>query len=184
MGEKSKIWFTSDTHFGAERTLNMSKRPFKTVEEMDETIISNWNSVVGESDIVYHLGDFGDYKVAEKLNGKIVLVCGNYEMCETKKVIDNALLFDSIFAGSTSIDINYCREDFHINMSHEPSLIKKYDISNNQINLFGHIHKLCMVKRFGINVGMDCHNFYPIDMRTVLFYHNEILHYYDYEVFN
>ena len=41
-----------------------------------------------------------------------------------------------------------------------------------------------MVKRFGINVGMDCHNFYPIDMQTVLFYHNGILHYYDYEVFN
>ena len=31
--EKSSIFFTSDTHFGAERTLKFSKRPYKSVEE-------------------------------------------------------------------------------------------------------------------------------------------------------
>ena len=37
-------WFaTSDTHFGAERTLELSRRPFRNVGEMDLTLISNWN---------------------------------------------------------------------------------------------------------------------------------------------
>lgn len=30
-----RIWFTSDTHFGSERTLRLSKRPFNSVEEMN-----------------------------------------------------------------------------------------------------------------------------------------------------
>ena len=59
----------------------------------------------------------------------------------------------------------------------------QYIKTDNHINLFGHVHKLCMVKPFGLNVGMDCHNFYPIDMETVLFYHNAILRYYDNDVF-
>ena len=46
----SKIWFTSDTHFSSERTLELSKRPFRSVEEMDKILIENWNSVVGENE--------------------------------------------------------------------------------------------------------------------------------------
>jgi calcineurin-like phosphoesterase family protein len=78
----SKVFFTADTHFGSERTLTLSRRPFKTVEEMDETLIDNWNSVVGKDDIVWHLGDFGNYEVVKRLNGKINLIWGNYELNE------------------------------------------------------------------------------------------------------
>lgn len=78
----SKVFFTADTHFGSERTLTLSRRPFKTVEEMDETLINNWNSVVGKDDIVWHLGDFGNYDVVKRLNGKINLIWGNYELNE------------------------------------------------------------------------------------------------------
>ena len=42
----SNIWFTSDTHFGQQRTLNLSKRPFKGVREMNLSIIEKWNSLV------------------------------------------------------------------------------------------------------------------------------------------
>lgn len=53
-----KIWFTSDTHFGHNNIMKFCQRPWKTVEEMDNALIQNWNSVVGENDIVFHLGDF------------------------------------------------------------------------------------------------------------------------------
>ena len=75
----NKIWFTSDTHFGSERTLQLSKRPFKSVKEMDEALIDNWNNTVGKDDIVFHLGDFGNYDVIKQLNGEITLIFGNYE---------------------------------------------------------------------------------------------------------
>ena len=82
------IWFTSDTHFGAERTLNLSKRPFKSVSEMNNELINNWNNVVAEDDIVYHLGDFGDYTIIKQLKGRVVLVYGNYERRD-EKLINN-----------------------------------------------------------------------------------------------
>ena len=52
-----RSWFTSDTHFGHSRILAYAHRPFANVDEMDEALIRNWNSVVGERDDVYHLGD-------------------------------------------------------------------------------------------------------------------------------
>lgn len=184
---ETKIWFTSDTHFGGERTLKLSKRPFQTVEEMDRVLINNWNSLVNEDDIVYHLGDFGDYTTAEKLNGYINLITGNYERFEILKVRENAKRFNMVYRDKCDCWIEYRKEgeinNYHLSMSHEPSIIKEDPISSDHINLFGHIHKLCMVKPYGLNVGTDCHNFCPINLETVLFYHVGILDFYDYEVF-
>ena len=35
------IYFTADTHFGSKRTLELSKRPFKDTDEMDNYIIKH-----------------------------------------------------------------------------------------------------------------------------------------------
>ena len=49
--------------------------------------------------------------------------------------------------------------------------------------MFGHIHKLQMVKKNGLNVGVDCHNFKPISLEEVLWYKNAIENHYDINVF-
>ena len=54
----SKVFFTSDTHFNHTNILKFCDRPFKNVEEMNETMIANWNCIVGMDDDVFHLGDF------------------------------------------------------------------------------------------------------------------------------
>ena len=51
------IFFTSDTHWGDHRTLNIGRRPFGSVAEMDEAMVANWNATVGPDDVVWHLGD-------------------------------------------------------------------------------------------------------------------------------
>ncbi len=87
----AKVFFTSDTHFTHANIIRFCSRPFKNVEEMDETMIANWNRVVGENDIVFHLGDFcmgGSTKwtnVLNRLNGKIYLIIGNHDMKNLKQ---------------------------------------------------------------------------------------------------
>lgn len=61
-GLDENIVFWSDTHFGHrcehwERPLWKS-RGFNSIEEHDEKIIENWNSVSNPNSIFFHLGDF------------------------------------------------------------------------------------------------------------------------------
>ena len=83
--DAKKIYFTSDTHFSHEAIIKYCCRPFKTVEKMDEALVKNWNEVVPEDGIVFHLGDvgFGQPKyindILRRLNGKIYLVIGNHD---------------------------------------------------------------------------------------------------------
>jgi calcineurin-like phosphoesterase family protein len=73
------IYFSSDNHFNSKRALDLSLRPFKSVEQMNKKMVSNWNKVVNNDDIIYILGDFGDYKYLSKLNGKIIFLLDNHE---------------------------------------------------------------------------------------------------------
>jgi calcineurin-like phosphoesterase family protein len=88
--EGSRVWFTSDTHFGHEltrRQRSTEDRPLPTVEDHDREIVEVWNSVVQPQDHIFHLGDFayGDCppprmrKLFDKLKGKKHLVLGNHD---------------------------------------------------------------------------------------------------------
>lgn len=54
----SRVFFTSDTHFNHTNIIRFCERPFERVDEMNEKLIDNWNSVVSPEDFVFHLGDF------------------------------------------------------------------------------------------------------------------------------
>jgi len=51
-------WWTSDYHFSHFNIIRYCNRPFKTVEEMNETIIRKHNERVKPKDTVFFLGDF------------------------------------------------------------------------------------------------------------------------------
>lgn len=82
----NNVFFTSDLHFGHRNILEFCKRPFNSVEEMDEALIENWNSVVKPNDFVFDLGDFAFapnhrwYELLARLNGKHVLILGNHDI--------------------------------------------------------------------------------------------------------
>lgn len=187
-----RTWFTSDTHFGAERTLLLSRRPFKSVEEMDREMIKKWNSVVGENDVVYHLGDFGNYDILPELNGVKHLHFGNYERNDFRKMTDREIIDIFMDKYGTYVSLTQTMElEMDVNkyidkliLSHEPLINSKPISSIRVCNLFGHIHKNQMVKRYGLNVGVDCHHFFPINLKEVMFYIEAIVSHYDDYIFD
>lgn len=79
------IFYTSDLHFDHENLLDKENRPFKSVLEMDNFLISQWNARVHKRDDVYILGDVSlkitpeVIRCIDSLNGKIHLVAGNHD---------------------------------------------------------------------------------------------------------
>lgn len=95
-------FFTSDLHFGHENVIKYSNRPFLSVEEMDQTLVDNWNNVVKEKDTVIIAGDIAmryssnyAYNIVKKLKGHKHLVFGNHDKA-IKKNKDFVNLFESV----------------------------------------------------------------------------------------
>lgn len=183
----TKVFFTADTHFNSERTLELGRRPFRSVTEMNEAIIHTWNRTVKQKDIVFHLGDFGAASYIRELNGHVFLLYGNYEREDDSSVLKYRDYFEyggGILNEEDGVLVKISDEILHL--CHEPSkMVTKY------FNLFGHVHQLSMVKKHaapngkfqcGLNVGWDVFH-KPIDMLTVNFYKNAVLNHYDQEVF-
>jgi calcineurin-like phosphoesterase family protein len=86
---KKRTWFTSDTHFSHRNILEYCPlRNYRSVDEMNESILKMWNSTVRPYDDVYHLGDviFGkDYEILERLNGNKHLIIGNHDQFHISK---------------------------------------------------------------------------------------------------
>lgn len=162
----SDVFFTSDTHFGHERCA-VSFRSFSSLEDMDELLIHNWNSVVKKSDLVYHLGDFGFKNIAEyrkRLNGNINLILGNHDnpnhcklanFCsinQTKEIkIDGMFFFLSHYSHRVW------------NRSHY-----------NSAHLFGHSHGRLPAYGKSFDVGVDSHNYAPLSFEQVKAILNEL----------
>lgn len=113
--DDSKVFFTSDTHFYHGNIIRFCNRPFKDVDMMNETIISNWNNTVGQDDIVFHLGDFclggsAEWtRMLDRLNGRIYLIMGNHDL----KNIRQFFCFQAVrYAASVS---KICLQTININ---------------------------------------------------------------------
>ena len=166
----SRIFLTSDTHFGHDREFLFGPRGFSSIQEHDEAVVANWNSVVGPDDIVYHLGDvmLNDNKhgmdCLRRLNGHIKLIRGNHDTdarMEFYKTLPNVEVL-----GWAEV-IKYKKYQFYL--SHHPTLTSNLEkapyLRMHLINLFGHTHQQ---KRFYedmpymFHVGMDSNNCTPV----------------------
>ena len=78
------IFIVSDLHLGHNQSFIYGARGFKSVEEMNETIIHKWNEVVGEEDDVYVLGDLvmgseENLQMLRRLHGWLHIIRGNHD---------------------------------------------------------------------------------------------------------
>ena len=193
-----RTFFVSDTHFGSDRARTLSKRPFETVELMDWAMIERWNNNVNPNDVVIHAGDFGNYSVLQYLNYKTIsLIFGNYEYTEAKErghltqdyadMLKQTYPIDEIYIEPIKYTIDTGDIQEVVCIGHEPittkEQIKKLNLEDDTLCIFGHIHGRQKIKKFGIDVGVDGNNYTPVSDDEVLFYINAIRKgYYDDEV--
>jgi len=84
-------YYIADTHFGHENIISFDNRPFKTVEDMTEEIVSRWNKRVSAGDTVYVLGDMfwcgisESIPILDRLNGQKFLIKGNHDRCNDSR---------------------------------------------------------------------------------------------------
>lgn len=137
-----KVFFTSDTHFYHDGIRKFCDRPFSSVEEMNETMIKNWNNKVGKDGVVFHLGDFmfgGADKwneVVPQLNGKIHLIVGNHDL---KNMREGYMKWFESVSNQRLIYV----EGRAIYLSHFPFLCYggSYRGGKDMVwQLFGHVH--------------------------------------------
>ncbi len=171
-------WFTADTHFSHANIIKYCHRPFITIQDHDETLIHNWNSLIKNDDVVYHLGDFcfgrsdSDFYVHfRRLRGKIILVKGNHD----KLAFENRDAFYSWADSYKEIAIG----EQKITLCHYPLLIwrcKHY----GAIMLHGHCHYSLFTSQKGakgigkiLDVGVDGNDFKPYSYEEILKIMNE-----------
>lgn len=171
-----RVWFTSDTHFYHTNIINFCRRPFESIEEMNETLIANWNKVGGTNDIVFHLGDFclGDSTkwngILDRLNGKIYLILGNHDLRNFRASYTER--FELV-----TMQMNIEIDKQKICLNHYPFLC--YDGSYDGVwQLFGHVHtnrdntgndaaRLKMLFPTQYDVGVDGNDFTPVSFAQV-----------------
>ncbi len=154
-------FFISDTHFGHEATCTKFKRedgtplrPFSSSQEMDEEMVSRWNSVVKSGDVVYHLGDVAIKKqflpILARLNGSKRLIRGNHDIFPTKVYLQ---YFKEIYGVRVFVD------DFIL--SHIP--LHPDCVGNRfKTNVHGHLHASTLDDPKYISVCVEQINYTPI----------------------
>lgn len=180
----SRTWFTSDTHFGHARILELCDRPFDSVESMNEEIVHNWNSFVSPEDTVWHMGDavMGSFaeniQILGRLNGEIHLVPGNHDRFSVAYHHKNPAArarFEQMYTDQgiiledeeTAIWIG----DHCVTLSHYPFTDERYPelcpIDSGQWVIHGHVHDEWQVNGRQINVGVDVWDFNPVAIETI-----------------
>lgn len=175
------IYFTSDTHYGHKNIVrgttswdDASKcRNFKSVEEHDNFIVNSINSIVGQDDTLYHLGDwsFGGIDNIEKFRRRINcfnvhLILGNHDQHIEKTPEAFIHLFSSI-SHYKEIDI----EGNKIVLSHWPMKIW-HKSHRGSWQLHGHCHNNLKTddwwtkskpneRRRTMDVGVDTNDYKP-----------------------
>lgn len=158
-------FYISDLHFGHAAVLELCKRPFKDISEMNEALVANWNASVGARDTVYVVGDLfyrsetDPEDILRRLKGKKYLILGNHDKDWTGRV-DLSKYFEDV---RDIITVNCGRGN--ATLCHFPMLFFE-----GKYHIYGHVHArenfphkdtlYSMENAF--NAGADVNNFRPV----------------------
>lgn len=171
-------FFTSDWHINHKAILSMDShtRPFKSLEEMANVLIKNWNNKVSSGDDVYCLGDMfwnmNEYQIQEfmdKLNGNKHLIVGNHDRL-TQNIKSNRW-----------VEITNYKE---ISENNKKIVLSHFPIAEwqwfyyNSYHLYGHTHGTFNLAQFTLqrerpngncwDVGIDNNNYEVLSFNEIV----------------
>ena len=167
------VFFIADTHFGHKNINRFCDRPFNSVDEMNETLISNWNERVTGRDSVYVIGDLffrceDPETILKRLHGKKHLIVGNHDsswinMVDTGKYFQSVALMETISDGAHAMTL-----------CHYPLLTWMHDSSSYMVH--GHIHAntnidfwpLIAARENVLNAGVELNDYRPVPFDQLL----------------
>ena len=167
-----KVFFTSDLHFRHSNVLKYTKRPWATVEAMDEVLMANWNDTIPVDGTVFVLGDFwfkGKEEAPElirMLHGKKHLLLGNHDCHMTPEML---ACFEST---QHYLEWRPSKEEPTFVMSHYP-MVTWNKKGYGSFMLHGHSHgKLDIenlsMRRLDVGVDSTVGEYYPIPYQRVV----------------
>lgn len=169
-------WFTSDQHFGHKKMAALRgfyKKPnllegevedpaimLNALNEMNETLIENYNSVVKCNDVVYMIGDFSfqneelAIQTLKRLNGNITLVEGNHDRKRKKMLRAFSRVERVCYAKIGGYDIVMCHFPMLIWHKHQYGSLHFHGHSHGNLHLYNPEY----YKRKVTDVGVDAPN--------------------------
>lgn len=191
-----KLFFTSDTHYNHKnicrgvsewRTLDGKipvnrTRDFPNLDKMNSTIVDNINNVVGQDDILIHLGDwsFGGFDSIKEFRDRIIcqniyLTYGNHDhhIENNKKDIQDLFIKTLQY---TWLHVKYPSHgkiiggQYNFIINHYP-LCSWHDMNRSVFHLFGHVHLPAHQKLMGgrsMDVGIDGNNMMPYNATEII----------------
>lgn len=164
-----RLFFSADHHFSHKNIIIYENRPFKTIEEMNQAIISNHNKIVHDEDVCLIAGDLyfrggkeagkvHYYEFLKRMNGRITVIKGNHDLHSNK-------IIDPIYKASLTLS------GLKILCLHDPFYA---DTAHNLV-VHGHVHSLFKIaelnekgkKSLLINCGVDVWDFKPVEWRDL-----------------
>jgi len=179
------LFFTSDTHYSHTNICRgvsnwgpgSRTRDFDTLDAMNAKMVDNINRMVGEDDILFHLGDwsFGGYENIEEFRNRIVcknihLLLGNHDHHIERDKGGIRRLFSSVneyLRLEVSIPAGFKRTFI---LCHYP-IASWHDMNRGVIHLHGHVHlepHLRIAEGRAMDVGMDGNGMEPLSINRVL----------------
>lgn len=153
------IFFTSDTHYWHRNIIRYSNRPFNDIEEMNNELIQRWNSVVGDNDTVYHLGDVGFKRdmddILDQLKGKNKFwIPGNHDKDWKRKGLKGFTRLEQCHEMyvANKVMVVLCHYGMRVwNRCH-----------HGAFHLYGHSHGSLPGNSQSCDVGVDCWDYTPV----------------------
>jgi calcineurin-like phosphoesterase family protein len=175
-------FFTADLHLGHANIITYCARPFRSVEEMNDALIANWNATIGPDDEVWVLGDVAMGRIADtlplvaELPGRKHLVPGNHDRCWPggRRPVrpQDIQIYEEVGFEIHPPTVELTIADRAITACHLPVVGDSRDtdrfaehrphVPRDGWLLHGHVHEKWKIRDRQINVGVDVWDFRPV----------------------